>query len=82
LDVEHRPDTEGRLGSFVRLQALAASPSGFAHFLAALDRRLHVVTPPLEFTENTLCCHLALEVLDGPLDPLLTDGDFEGFALD
>ena len=40
------------------------------------------MAPSLEFTENTLCRHLALEVLDGPLDPLLADGDLEGFTLD
>ena len=39
------------------------------------------MTAPLELTKDPLGSHLALEVLDSALDPLLTDGDLERFAL-
>jgi hypothetical protein len=40
------------------------------------------VSTPLQFTEDALGSHFSLEMLDGALDPLLTDGDLERLALD
>ena len=65
----------------VRLEALAATTSGFAHLLAALDRRLHVVPTALQLAQDAFTGHLALEVLDGSLDTLVANLDFKGFAL-
>jgi DUF971 family protein len=39
------------------------------------------VTAPLELPEDTFGRHLALEMLDGPLDAFVADGDLEGPAL-
>ncbi len=36
---------------------------------------------PLEFTEDAFARHLTLEVLDGALDPLVANSNFEGLAL-
>lgn len=40
------------------------------------------MTPPLELAQNAFTCHLALEMLDGALDALVSDLDLEGLALD
>src|SRR5882724_8050097 len=65
----------------VRLQALAAATSGFAHLLPLLDRRFHVVPAALELAQDAFTGHLALEMLDGTLDALVADLDLERFAL-
>src|SRR5690606_23547235 len=62
--------------------ALTTPTRSFAHLLAALDGRLHEMTPPLELAQNAFTCHLALEMLDGALDALVSDLDLEGLALD
>src|SRR5690606_28165848 len=45
-------------------------------------RRLHVVPAALQLAEDPLGGHLALEVLDRALDPLVAHGDLERLALD
>ena len=65
----------------VRTQALTPATSCFAHLLSALHRRLHVVPAALELPQDALRCHLALEVLDGALDALVADLDFERLTL-
>jgi hypothetical protein len=66
----------------VHLRALAATASRLRLLLALLDARLHVVAAELELTENALAGQLALQKLDGTLDPLLGDRDFKRLALD
>ena len=70
-----------RARDLVRLQALAATTSGFAHLLALLDRRLHVMTAALQLTQNALRSHLALEVLDRTLNAFVANLDLERPAL-
>ena len=69
--------------SLLTFDALAlAPPTGrLAHLLAALDRRLHVVTSALQLSEDALGCHPTLEMFDGALDPLLANGDFKRLTL-
>ena len=62
--------------------ALAAATGGFGFFLAAPNRRFHVVAASLEFTQDALVGHLSLEVLDRTLESALTDDDLDGLALD
>lgn len=62
--------------------ALASPTSRLAHLLAALDRRLHEMASALELTQNAFASHLALEMLDGALDALVSDLDLERLALD
>jgi hypothetical protein len=62
--------------------ALAAPTRCLTHLLPALDRRFHVVAAPLELSQDAFGRHLALEVLDGALDPFVADGDLEGLTLD
>ena len=40
------------------------------------------MTAPLELPQDAFRGHLALEVLDGPLDAFVADDDFEGLTLD
>jgi hypothetical protein len=60
--------------------ALATAASSFARLLAPFDARLHVVATALELAEDPFRCHLALEMLDCPLDALVADLDLEGLA--
>jgi hypothetical protein len=62
--------------------ALATPTRCLTHLLAALDRRFHVVAPPLELSQDAFGSHLALEVLDGSLDAFVADSDLEGLTLD
>jgi len=75
------PSSRHRARQLVRLQTLATTASRFAHLLPTLDRRLHVVTAALELAKDALTRHLALEMLDGSLDALVSDLDFKGLAL-
>jgi hypothetical protein len=59
-------------------QTLAPTASRLAHLLSALDARLEIVAPSLQFTQDALSSHLALEMFDCPLDALVTDLNFEG----
>ena len=68
-------------GSGFDARALAATARGLGGLLSALDRRLHVVTAALQLAEDAFTRHLALEMLDGSLDALVSDLDFERFAL-
>ena len=61
--------------------ALAASPCSLALLLAPLDRRLHEVTSSFELAKDAFGRHFSLEMLDRSFDPLVTYGNFEGFAL-
>jgi hypothetical protein len=66
-------------------QALASATRRFTHLLPSLHGRLHVVTATLELTQNSFRGHAALEMLDRPLDALVSDLDLEwltryGFA--
>lgn len=40
------------------------------------------MTPALELAQNAFTCHLPLEMLDGALDALVSDLDFERLTLD
>jgi hypothetical protein len=40
------------------------------------------VAASLELSQDAFGRHLALEVLDGALDPFVADGDLEGLTLD
>jgi hypothetical protein len=61
--------------------ALAAAARSLRGFLPLLDRRLHVVTAPLELPKDALRRHLALEVLDRTFDSTFTDVNFDWLAL-
>lgn len=63
------------------LDALAATTSGLGFLLPAANGRLHVVPAPLELTKNALGGHLPLEMLDGTLEALFSDGDLDLLAL-
>src|ERR1700722_14335114 len=63
------------------LRTLPAATGGLGLLLPALDARLHVVTAHLELTKHSLGGKLALEHLDGALDPAVADDDLERLAL-
>src|SRR5687768_1830135 len=70
-----------RTRDLVGLLTLAPATSCFAHLLAALHARLHVVAAALELAQDAFSSHLALEVLDGALDALVANLDFERLTL-
>ena len=58
-------------------QTLAPTARRFTHLLPSLHGRLHVVAATLELAEDTFRGHTALEMLDRPLDALVSDLDLE-----
>ena len=80
LSVATAPNVESKTWLF-GTYALATTTSGLGNLLANLDGGLHVMTTALELAEGPLCCHLALEVLDGTLDSSVSNLHLERPAL-
>jgi hypothetical protein len=70
-----------RRRSFDDAFALTTTTRRLRDLLPLLDRRLHVMTPLLQLTQEAFSRKLTLEVLDCSLDTLAVDDDLQGLAL-